>query len=492
MIVCQFLATILSGVLVVPACIESETIASDPNAVNGAASYVYDPVGNRTQKTSTIPGYPGGLTNYNANDQISTDSYDNDGNTTASNGVGYVYDFENRLVQAGGGISIVYDGDGNRVSKTVAGVTTTYLVDDQNPTGYAQVVYEALSGSTTFPRESSHTFTYGLERVLEIRNYQTLQSNLTQTIYFVYDGHGSVRALTDANGAVTDTYDYDAFGNLLHSTGTTLNNYRFAGEQFDSDLNLYYNRARYLNTRTGRFWSMDSEEGDRESPLSLHKYLYAGNDPVINHDPSGHDFGLADALVASTIASTINAAETNVFSAFFTQVQNGGSSGVLQLATEALFTFVVLFVPVLVAVVRGGSQKVPLRFSQDSASRLFSKAPGAKYPGETIDSLARKIRLKQIAPESVEVNYVVRNGNALIENNRSSAALIRAGVPPERWNLINRTGDLEVEQRVTTHLSDAGLSEEGTDFLRIRGTGRGVSIIGGTPVGDFGDFDPLE
>jgi hypothetical protein len=46
---------------------------------------------------------------------------------------------------------------------------------------------------------------------------------------------------------VTDTYDYDAFGNLIHSTGTTPNNYLFAGEQFDPDLNLYYNRARYLN-----------------------------------------------------------------------------------------------------------------------------------------------------------------------------------------------------------------------------------------------------
>jgi YD repeat-containing protein len=95
----------------------------------------YDAVGNRTQKVSTLPGFPGGLTNYNANDQLSTDTYDSDGNTMVSNGVGYVYDFENRLVQAGGGISIVYDGDGNRVSKTVAGVTTTYLVDDQNPTG---------------------------------------------------------------------------------------------------------------------------------------------------------------------------------------------------------------------------------------------------------------------------------------------------------------------------------------------------------------------
>jgi YD repeat-containing protein len=80
----------------------NETIASDPSGMNGAVSYTYDPVGNRTQKVSTLPGYPGGLTNYNANDQLNADTYDNDGNTTASNGVGYAYDFENHLVQQAG------------------------------------------------------------------------------------------------------------------------------------------------------------------------------------------------------------------------------------------------------------------------------------------------------------------------------------------------------------------------------------------------------
>jgi RHS repeat-associated protein len=295
----------------------SETIASDPSAVNGAASYVYDPVGNRTQKTSTIPGYPGGLTNYNANDQIGTDSYDNDGNTTGSNGVGYVYDFENRLVQAGGGISIVYDGDGNRVSKTVAGLTTTYLVDDQNPTGYSQVVYESTAGSSAPNREVSHTFAYGLERTLEQRVYLAGGNFFTQTIYFVYDGHGSVRALTDQSGNVTDTYDYDAFGNLLHSTGTTLNNYRFAGEQFDPDLGLYFNRARYLNVSTGRFWTADLFEGVVSDPFSLHRYLYASANPTGFIDPSGFETLVevevqlpASETVATTTTVSAQAAST--------------------------------------------------------------------------------------------------------------------------------------------------------------------------------------
>jgi hypothetical protein len=32
------------------------------------------------------------------------------------------------------------------------------------------------------------------------------------------DGHGSVRELTAASGNVTDTHDYEAFGNLLHGS----------------------------------------------------------------------------------------------------------------------------------------------------------------------------------------------------------------------------------------------------------------------------------
>jgi RHS repeat-associated protein len=257
----------------------SETIASDPNAVNGAVSYVYDPVGNRTQKVSTLAGFPGGLSNYNANDELTTDTYDAAGNTTQSQGLGYVYDFENHLVQAGAGISFVYDGDGNRVQKTVAGVVTRYQVATLNPTGYAQVIGEELPNG--YPVV---TYVYGLEQISRTDQLASVTS------YYVHDGHGSVRALTDVNGNVTDTYDYDAFGNLIHSTGTSANNYLFAGEQFDLDLGLYYNRARYLSTSTGRFWSMDDDAyGDDEVPLSLHEYLYANADPIDGHDSSGHD-----------------------------------------------------------------------------------------------------------------------------------------------------------------------------------------------------------
>ena len=285
----------------------SETIANDPHGVNGAVNYtVYDAVGNRKQMTSTLAPVPAGLWNYDANDRFTTgDTYDANGNTVSSGGISYAYDFENHLVQKGG-MTVVYDGDGNRVSKTVGGVTTTYLVDDLNPTGYAQVVLETTGSET-------RQYGYGLELISQLRTYTVNGAQQTQKSYYVYDGHGSVRALADATGAVTDTYDYDAFGNLLHSIGSTPNNYLFAGEQFDPDLNLYYNRARYLNVATGRFWTMDTYEGDDNDPLSLHKYAYAEGDPTNSRDHSGNE--IDEVCAALSMSMTLDALPNLLFPA---------------------------------------------------------------------------------------------------------------------------------------------------------------------------------
>jgi RHS repeat-associated protein len=225
-----------------------------------------------------------------------SEQYDAEGNTTFSSGNFNNYDFENRLQNHAGAVSIFYDGDGNRFSETVGNLTTNYLVDTQNPTGYAQVVDELQSGTVT------RTYSYGLERISET---QTINSTLT-TSFYGYDGHGSVRFLTNSTGAVTDTYDYDAFGNLINQTGSTPNNYLFAGEQYDPALGLYYNRARYLNTNTGRFWSMDTFQGDPGSPDSLHKYVYAASDPVDRIDPSGHE-DIGEALAVASDYAVLGA-----------------------------------------------------------------------------------------------------------------------------------------------------------------------------------------
>ncbi len=282
----------------------SEAIACGagiPACVSGSVSYIYDPVGNRKQTTSTISQIPAGLFNYDANDRLSTDTYDANGNTVSSGGTGNVYDFENRLLSRGA-VTMVYDGDGNRVAKTAGGITTRYLVDGLNPTGFAQVIVELIANSAGEQRQ----YVYGLERLSQRRVF-TLSGAPAETRFYGYDGHGSVRLLTDAAGAVTDTYDYDAFGNLLSSTGLTPNHYRFAGEQFDFDLGLYYNRARYLNVSTGRFWTQDTFEGFDQEPLSLHKYLYASADPVDLTDPTGQFFSPSTIFYGNIVHREITA-----------------------------------------------------------------------------------------------------------------------------------------------------------------------------------------
>jgi YD repeat-containing protein len=115
----------------------TETIASDPGGNNGSIGYTYDPVGNRTQQTSTVPAITSGGFGYDADDRLAGDVYDANGNTVNSGGIANVYDFENHLIQQGGA-TMVYDGNGNRASKTVAGLTTNFLISEINPTGYAR------------------------------------------------------------------------------------------------------------------------------------------------------------------------------------------------------------------------------------------------------------------------------------------------------------------------------------------------------------------
>jgi RHS repeat-associated protein len=244
-------------------------------------SYTYDNVGNRTAMTSTLGAVPGGTFSYDNDDRLSIDTYDANGNTISSAGIAHAYDFENRMVQKGA-VTIAYDGDGNRVSETAGGVTTKYLVDELNPTGYSQVVDELVSGAVT------RTYTYGLMRLSQNR----LVGSTWVPSFYGYDAHGNVRFLTNMAGAITDTYQYDAFGMPIASTGTTPNDYLYSGERLDGNTNLYQLRARWYRPAAGRFITRDPWEHKSCcgacSVLGSNPYSYADADPVNRTDPSGN------------------------------------------------------------------------------------------------------------------------------------------------------------------------------------------------------------
>jgi RHS repeat-associated protein len=135
------------------------------------------------------------------------------------------------------------------------------------------VVEETVGGAV------QRKYTYGLQLISE----NQFASNTWTPSFYGQDGSGSVRQLTNASQTVTDTYEYDAFGNKINSTGTTSNNYLYRGEQYDPDLGLYYLRARYYNPVTGRFLNVDPMAGDGQR-----RYQYAAADPVDGMDPTGN------------------------------------------------------------------------------------------------------------------------------------------------------------------------------------------------------------
>ena len=218
---------------------------------------------------------------YNADDQLSTETYDANGNTLSTGGKTFAYDSENHLVlMNGGAVTLAYDGDGNLFSKTVNGVTTKFLIDDMNPAQLPQVMEEIVNGAV------QRRYNFGRQRISQTQ----LVNNSWVTSVYGYDGQENVRQLTNAAGVVTDTYDYDAFGNLINHTGTTPNNYLYRGELYDPDLGLYYLRARWYNPVTGRFMSRDPKGPCNCSPgipSALHAYNYASSDPVNRVDPRG-------------------------------------------------------------------------------------------------------------------------------------------------------------------------------------------------------------
>jgi RHS repeat-associated protein len=110
-----------------------------------------------------------------------------------------------------------------------------------------------------------------------------------ESYYYMYNGHADVTALVNAaTGEVAATYYYDAFGNILESTGDVNNNITYAGYQYDEETGLYYLNARMYDPKIARFLQEDTYRGDPMDPLSLNLYAYCAYNPIMYYDPTGH------------------------------------------------------------------------------------------------------------------------------------------------------------------------------------------------------------
>jgi len=98
---------------------------------------------------------------------------------------------------------------------------------------------------------------------------------------------GSTRQIINTSGYVVRYYTYEPFGEVLEEDGTLTNYMMFTGQYYDTEIDQYYMHARQYDPHISRFTARDPVFGRLEEPLTLHRYLYCGNNPINYTDIDG-------------------------------------------------------------------------------------------------------------------------------------------------------------------------------------------------------------
>ena len=100
---------------------------------------------------------------------------------------------------------------------------------------YSQTLAE-INGSG----ELDTSYTIGLELISLTRG--------GEEYYYISDGHGDVRIITDEEGHIKIKYRYSGYGELIETSGDIENSHMYAGECYDEESGLYYLRAQGIWT----------------------------------------------------------------------------------------------------------------------------------------------------------------------------------------------------------------------------------------------------
>ena len=256
-------------------------------------SLILDNVGNPTSIVRIehlVPPIPAAVDisySYSSANQIEnagnvTYTHDGLGNLSGSNyGSSFAFDYANRMLSATIGsdtFSYLYDGMGNRVSRTKSGAQpeqTKYILD-------LNAEMSNVLAETNAAGDIQNYYIHGFGLISRINAGG-------QRNTYHYDTLGNTVAVTDESNNVVESYTYDEFGAVIAaSPANTLNPFRYVGKYgvMDEGNGLLYMRARFYDTGTGRFISRDPL-GFGSGDLNL--YRYAADNPVAGVDPSGLD-----------------------------------------------------------------------------------------------------------------------------------------------------------------------------------------------------------
>jgi RHS repeat-associated protein len=272
---CLDQTTYVQPIGVVFSCIDEYGQETHP-LVSSTKSYSYDSTGNRTDPMANPVIGPGNrVTQFKGY----TIAYDFSGNILSKKGADttlLTWDAASVLKQVerwtpGAAHTVVtyaYDALGRRVAKTVSGVVERYVHDG------SQVILDVYGTSTL---KTEYGWAPGVDNLMYVRTPTWTAAAIRDPMV------GTIRGLAQVEwGTTYKQYPASYWGQVGTDTGFVLR-HRLAGREYDQEVRLYYNRARYYDPQLGRFLS--------EDPIGIaggiNLYAYSGNDPVNNADPTG-------------------------------------------------------------------------------------------------------------------------------------------------------------------------------------------------------------
>jgi RHS repeat-associated protein len=352
-------------------------------------NYTYDANGNRTNT-----GYVTGINNQLLEDSKYRYEYDKVGNRTkrtdkSTNEVTeYSWDIRDRLtgirvINALGEVirtaNYVYDVYDQRIAKIVdldgagSGAATT----ERFVYGSNQNIALVFDGNGTLTNR--YMFGNGVDQIEADEQLAT-----GTTLWALTDHLGSVRDVVDNSGIVKNHIVYDAFGNVIsQSNSSVIFRNTYTGQEFDSESGLFSYGGRYYDPFNGKFIQED-KIGFSGGDTNLNRYVF--NQPITRTDPSGFESRELSALFKNSSFGRINT--SLIYNTQFQNISEAYAYG------AAWFDAITISGPVglpqnnktgnvVFRPLKDDTGLIPARAGQGTI-RPFSKT-GTKLPSVTID-----------------------------------------------------------------------------------------------------------
>ena len=397
-------------------------------------NYTYDAANQLVREDNQIAGYSWTMTYDNAGNMLTRKKYSYTtgtlGSVLSTQTFTYGKDGWGDVLTKINSTTVTSDASGNLLSdgtntytwkngrqlatSTKNGVTWTYTYDasgmrtqrSNGSTIYAYI-YDGGNLSQMTVGSNALIFTYGINGQPMSVKYNGVD------YYYVTNSQGDVVGILNGSGTEVVTYTYDAWGNILSTSGSmasTLgahNPLRYRGYVYDYETGLYYLQSRYYNPAIGRFISADNYPSTGQGLTGNNMFAYCGNNPVSRADDGGECWHIvAGAVIGGLfeLCAQLIANEGDITDINWKKVGIATAVGGITAACG----------PVVGALISGaGNIAMELASGTTDLAKIgisFAVGFGASFAGYGVGKIAQKIGGK------IAVNHLAKQGPGKIKS----------------------------------------------------------------------------